>query len=564
MRERAHISWIDYKWWFVFAVCTVFLSIRVGEKIQSVFYVSENPFVKGGFLFLTLVLYALAALLVYLFVFRIGKVKNLRFLIVGEMTLWLMITELFVLRHLFPRTVSHNNLLLLQSAMIGINDEKMFFDGASSLYVDVLSVLFAFLGNHEVLVYYFQFGLQILSTLLLFFVVRFLVGTISAYVTAVILALSLCFGEAVLLYQPEAVYLFLWSVAFFSLILSYQIGKMELAFSKTASFFGTAATGFLVGIASYFDLVGLLLAVTGFYLAYLTRKNLQRYILKNAFFLFGIIFGFFIMFFREAVLRNNIVSENFANWLNKFTVDFRLNANIPKENLLILIVMSMLCMALVVFFLQNSSKSLSLFTFYIFVLCAVFPMLGFATVNLSMWITFAWAAMAGLGLQSLVGYGIKMRERKVINDLVGVDDSDGDEEKREEDDERVLEIEEIEEKEMEAKDAVVAEVLEEVKDAVVAEVLEEVKDAVVTEVLEETKDTEKIKESAAKKDAGAPLAQKKTQESRYDTSTGIKYLENPLPLPAKPVRRVMDYPYAVSEDKMHYDFEVADNDDYDV
>ena len=47
-------------------------------------------------------------------------------------------------------------------------------------------------------------------------------------------------------------------------------------------------------------------------------------------------------------------------------------------------------------------------------------------------------------------------------------------------------------------------------------------------------------------------------------STGTKYLDNPLPLPPKPIRRLMDYPYEVSADKMFYDVEVADTDDYDI
>lgn len=42
-----------------------------------------------------------------------------------------------------------------------------------------------------------------------------------------------------------------------------------------------------------------------------------------------------------------------------------------------------------------------------------------------------------------------------------------------------------------------------------------------------------------------------------------RFIENPLPLPKKHVKREMDYDYHVSEEDMHYDVEVADGDDFD-
>lgn len=43
-----------------------------------------------------------------------------------------------------------------------------------------------------------------------------------------------------------------------------------------------------------------------------------------------------------------------------------------------------------------------------------------------------------------------------------------------------------------------------------------------------------------------------------------RYLENPLPLPKKHVRRQMDYQYEVKEDEMSYDVEVKADDDFDI
>lgn len=42
-----------------------------------------------------------------------------------------------------------------------------------------------------------------------------------------------------------------------------------------------------------------------------------------------------------------------------------------------------------------------------------------------------------------------------------------------------------------------------------------------------------------------------------------RFIENPLPLPKKHVKRTMDYDYKVSEEDMHYDVEIAEEDDFD-
>lgn len=43
-----------------------------------------------------------------------------------------------------------------------------------------------------------------------------------------------------------------------------------------------------------------------------------------------------------------------------------------------------------------------------------------------------------------------------------------------------------------------------------------------------------------------------------------RFIENPLPLPKKHVKREMDYDYHVSQEDMHYDIEVAEDDDFDI
>lgn len=43
----------------------------------------------------------------------------------------------------------------------------------------------------------------------------------------------------------------------------------------------------------------------------------------------------------------------------------------------------------------------------------------------------------------------------------------------------------------------------------------------------------------------------------------VQYIENPMPLPKKHVKKVMDYPFTPNASQMHFDIEVDPNDNFD-
>lgn len=54
------------------------------------------------------------------------------------------------------------------------------------------------------------------------------------------------------------------------------------------------------------------------------------------------------------------------------------------------------------------------------------------------------------------------------------------------------------------------------------------------------------------------------KEVEFDEIKQIEYIENPLPVPKKHVRKTMDYAFIPDESQMKYDIYVSDNDDYDL
>jgi len=72
-------------------------------------------------------------------------------------------------------------------------------------------------------------------------------------------------------------------------------------------------------------------------------------------------------------------------------------------------------------------------------------------------------------------------------------------------------------------------------------------------------------ESMGKEDAAAPKAEEiNTLEENKENKKEIKFIENPLPLPKKHVKKTMDYRFIPDNGQMNYDVEVDENDDFDL
>ncbi|MDR0220910.1 MAG: hypothetical protein LBI54_05850 [Lachnospiraceae bacterium] len=495
MREEK-IALVDYIWWFVFAVCTAFFTIRIAGQIQEIAFSSSNSLIKSAFILFTLVVYALLGLGIVFISRQINFEQPSSLNIVFEATMWLVITLLFGIRFLLPAAGMQDDIPLLQAALEPNEGEVVLFSGTESLYVDTMKMLLGSSGYDVAKAFYWQVGLQFASLIMLFLCLRLLAGTVAAYATAVLLVASLEFREGAAAFRPEVAYMFLWSAVFLLMVGIFRLAlRHDDALSSKAGRRLILVLGFIVAVVLFYDILGIMLVVTGLYLLYNTRQQTSGYVWGCVLYLIGILLGFLVMLIREAIQKSNIVSENLASWLGRLDPDFSMTVEIPHENLLLSVVMSCSACIMVVLLWRIGQNRFALFAFYVFSMSMLFPMLGLATSDYMMWIAFAWAAAAGIGIQRLIQFG------------------SGD-----------------------------------------AEVIEE--DILLDEGIRARRAMQVRKAKKAKKE-------KKEQESRYDTSTGTIYLDNPLPLPPKPVRKVMDYPHTVPESLLRYDFYVSDDDDYD-
>lgn len=112
-----------------------------------------------------------------------------------------------------------------------------------------------------------------------------------------------------------------------------------------------------------------------------------------------------------------------------------------------------------------------------------------------------------------------------------------------------------------------------------AEVIEpeipNIEDAIKPEETDKSEEAVKPEETDKSEEAAEPQAESvviRPEESAVEEVpkpeetpvAPVQFIENPLPLPKKHVRKEMDYQYEVSQDKMNYDVIVGDNDDFDI
>lgn len=55
-----------------------------------------------------------------------------------------------------------------------------------------------------------------------------------------------------------------------------------------------------------------------------------------------------------------------------------------------------------------------------------------------------------------------------------------------------------------------------------------------------------------------------SKEEMREAGRKVKFIENPLPLPRKHVKKTMDYKIEVAQEQMKYDREVREDDDFDL
>lgn len=127
--------------------------------------------------------------------------------------------------------------------------------GAAYVYTAVLSALFTFFGNRIIIGIFFQFFVQLLILPVLYFAVRFLAGRLPALTAAAFAALSPIFMKSMCALSPENLYLLFYSFGLF--LMGLYMDKLQKGGCRgRGATVGLLLLGAYAGIVGWMDLTG--------------------------------------------------------------------------------------------------------------------------------------------------------------------------------------------------------------------------------------------------------------------------------------------------------------------
>ena len=407
------------------------------------------------------------------------------------------------------------------------------------LYVLLLETVLSFLGNKILSAAFTQVVLQVLGMLLAYAAVSRLAGRFPACLTLLCLSCAPVSLRTVMSFNPAWLFLDCY-LAGMLLMASFVKGYCEGRIGRIPAVFGGILLGLLTGALAWLDLTALSLLPVALLAAY-GRKERRAAEKKRLTGGFDAAVVLLVVVCCAAAWCGILCAVSYSGgtpydavfaerlldcWHRSYPYVWHAMDSYPgmAENGLagLLIVFA----SFLVFAYCRSGREQN-FTLWIWLclLTAPTPMAAYG-VSGGLLPLFVWAALAGLGLQNCM-FGDRARVMQAILEQINT----------------------------EAEAAMAAEPTAETTGGTVTEIAAETTEKMKEPITPETTEKTKVP-TTPETEAGMTAA---TQEK-----TTANYIENPLPLPKKHVKRELDYQYEVPEEKMKYDVEVADGDDYDI
>lgn len=391
--------------------------------------------------------------------------------------------------------------------------------GAVYIYVRALHFIFLFLGNHFVFGIMAQMVFQGIAALLLYFQVRKYVGHIAALVVAGFFTCAPFMVRGGLTLSPDVMYLCLFAVA--GAVVAAGCGhgygyKNGTAGRKPAPPFFILA-GIVSSVMAYLDVAGMLLLLFSVGMIFCVDRELSglgRKAVSCLCCVLGFVFGFAGCALADSLAGGKSFGSVLQVWLQLYLPeDFRLSATVgmPDSRVEILLLLGLMALGIYSFWFEKKRERL---TVYMSATCAVIfaDCFGIFTAEMpgTLFLYLLFVIMAGISLEQCFSGGEALRTQTAQ-----------------------------------------AEAAEPEADASFGSAVENQKNQEDPKNSEKQINQEGQKVQEQSKNEPDALADKEPEEKTEKNE--IRYLENPLPLPKKHEKKVLDY-----------DHPVADDDDFDI
>lgn len=389
----------------------------------------------------------------------------------------------------------------------------------SYLYVSCLSVVLSFLGHKIASAVVLQFFLQIAGMALAYVVTRKAAGRLPACIVLLYLSCSVCCLRMMTCFGPEWLFFVLYMIGML-IVVSFVLSYCENRLTRLAALFGAAATGAVAGmLVCIVPAAAPLMLMIAAVAAGRKKKPEDGPVYHSA--------GVSAAVIAVAVLTYVLILAGTA-WFGSpggrfdparvelwYSYSDALAGMCPYLYDVYIIGLLIVPASFLVFEFFRSGKEQN-YTLWI-LLCIVVAPTPLAVIGdgrfgiLSLYI---WAVLAGLGLQNCMFGG----RAKVVQAVIEQINAEADQK---------VGSGQIENSGMEGNIGIKAQ-----------------------------------EQTAQAEDTRDAQGEEKTEEVQAPPKP--RFIENPLPLPKKHVKKEMDYQYPVEEKDMKYDVDVPEQDDFDI
>ncbi|MBO5167093.1 MAG: hypothetical protein J6B90_10920 [Lachnospiraceae bacterium] len=412
--------------------------------------------------------------------------------------------------------------------------------GIQYFYVVLLRGLFFLFGNHFFAGIVLQIVLQSAAVLVWYSVIRKMTGAVAALTFLAGMMLLPQSIKSGLVYSPKYLYLLMAGVVFL-VIAGLLKREYILKPLKWYSYITTFLAGIGLGLLVYLDVTGLIFFVPILALGFVSqkegtetmelKKKVSRILLQTVTVIVGFGLAAILFLYIDAMQSGSTIKEVFSAWCALFrykglgtlpTIFLYEQAQWIHVGILFLLVLG------VPAFFVRKKKEMQLVWAFMLTVAGLIHAGGFYAqgMNCDLLLLVLVLALTGAGLQALLSKEIPVEKSAVemFEETEQTDDS--------------------------------------VEVAATPTESEELKETEVSVESEESKKKEVLAEDEGLEETETVTENKATKETKQETKP--RFIENPLPLPKKHVKKTMGYRLEVSEEQMKYDIEVSDTDDFDI
>lgn len=408
--------------------------------------------------------------------------------------------------------------------------------GASYIYLQLLHLVYLIFGNKFIAGIWLQIVLQIMAGFFLYRAVRKAAGIFASLVTLGFVVAGPLMIEESLSLSPENLFLAIYAIALYACV---------KCISGSKSLVSCIVAGVLIAVVCYLDFMGVTLLVVTV-VGLLFEKNeddrsLPERLVGSLLCILSCGAGFVLLIFVDSLVSGKAFGSVIAAWWELYCPSvFSVPTVLKISSASVDVMLLLLLMALGIFgYWCSFYKERQSIWILLAIMLVAIQCFGMTTTEvngyLNLYIVFA--ILAGASLTNMFAFGDDDEDLRPLGKMI-----------------------EKEEKEVTTRKSRVAAAKEE---PVAEETV--VKERRVPVLPERKPRTVAIEEPDMPKEPVVSKEPEMTKESEAkEAEPKVKFLENPLPLPKKHVKKVLDYDIKLTPGMYHYDVEVDDDDDYDI